>query len=140
MKSIVLARAAIVMATAAAAACGPQRDEVARVNSPDDAAAALIIREDVGGAAGSRGYLVYIVPERSQSKAGEPVVEASHCDGIHVEWLSRNTLSVRYQSTCEIFAFRNRWYDRVKDGDASARVKSVEIILDRDSAVDVTDH
>lgn len=140
MKSIVRARAAIVMAAAVTAACAPQREEVARVKSPDNSAVALIVREDAGGAAGSRAYLVYIVSERSQSDTAKLVVEASHCDGIQVLWLSRNELSVRYQPACEIFAFRNRWYNNDTGGDAFASAKNVEIVLDRENVLEATDN
>lgn len=140
MKPAVRARAVSVIAVAATAACAPQREEVARVNSPDDSAVALIVREDEGGAAGSRAYLIYIVSGRSKSDTARLVVEASHCDGIQVLWVSRNELSVRYQPACEILSFRNRWYNNDAGDDALAYSKNVEIVLDRESVSDATDY
>lgn len=114
-----------------AVACSSDQSEIIRTVSPDSAIAAIVIREDSGGAAGSRAYFVYLQSANRRSRSDSPVISATHCESLKPVWKSASTLQVEYSSDCSIFGFKNHWYDVSDDVDDRSTDLTVEIVLIR---------
>jgi hypothetical protein len=112
-------------------ACSSQRTELARVVSPDQSTVATLVREDAGGAAGSRMFYVYLENARDKNPKDNPSFSAAHCDGIRVAWEGNQKLRLEYQPSCDVRQFRNLWYARSSVSDEQMQEPAVEIVLVR---------
>jgi len=72
---------------------------------------------------------IYVNDQNAPLNLDKPVFSAVGCDRVSVEWANDYTLQIRYETTCVIYQFTNRWY-RPSDV-AVGRPNPVEIILIR---------
>ena len=123
-------KSSCVVAMLLIAACSTQRTELTRVISPDNSTVALLIREDSGGAAGSRILHVYLADIQDREPKGKPSFSATRCDEVNLIWGDARKLHVEYQQSCNIRRFHNKWYLRFSS-DEELEKSIVEIILVR---------
>lgn len=112
-------------------ACSSKTTEVSRATSPGNAISAVVVREDAGGAAGSRAYFVYLQSAGRKVRLESPVVSAARCESLRPVWRDAFTLEVRYSAGCRIFGFRNYWYDLSGQGKGNSTDLVVEVVLIR---------
>jgi hypothetical protein len=84
----------------------PVRTQLQRVESPDHAAAAILIEETPGFSIEPAGYRVYVAPARSTAEPKKPVLEGTSFKDLKMTWLAPNLLQISYSLGC-IGAFRN---------------------------------
>jgi hypothetical protein len=109
--------------------CSPQQKEVTRQNSPNRKLVAVLMESVSGDAAGSLHEDVYLNDRGLPLSLDKPVFSAAGCDHIGLEWLNDYTLQIRYETSCAIGHFTNRWF-RPSDI-AAGRPNPIEIILIR---------
>lgn len=112
-------------------ACSSEKTEVSRATSPGNAVSAVVVREDAGGAAGSRAYFVYLQSAAPKARLDSPVVSAARCELLQPVWRDASTLEVRYSAGCRIFGFKNYWYDLSGQGRDNSTDLVVEVVLIR---------
>jgi hypothetical protein len=131
MKTMTLSticRVALIAVLALFSGCSMERSEIARLDSPDHRATAVLVQEVGGGAAGSATYSLYLTDTEDQEMK-RPSFVASGCSGLSVEWMDTRILKLNYPSNCAIKQFVNLWYSRLDV--KNARRASVEIVLAR---------
>lgn len=134
LKMVAATRTASAVAVALfIAACSTQRSELARVVSPDQTVVATLVREDAGGAAGSRVFYVYLARIGSTPSRDGPTFTAVRCEGISLTWHGNRRLDLRYQPLCDVRQFRNHWYADSVARDDQLLQPSVEVVLVRDT-------
>jgi hypothetical protein len=109
--------------------CSADQKEIHRQSSPNQKLVAVLMESMVGGAAGSVKEDVYIGDRGVPLNLGKPVFSAASCDRLSFDWTNDYTLEIRYESTCAIDQFTNRWF-RPADL-AVGRPVPIEIILIR---------
>src|SRR5882757_6013286 len=87
-------------------ACSMERNEIARLLSPDSRATAVLVRDVGGGAAGSGVYSLYLT-EAADEKLKTSNFEATGCAGLFIAWMSPRVLKLSYPQGCEIKRFVN---------------------------------
>lgn len=112
-------------------ACSSEKTEVSRVTSPGNAISAVVVREDAGGAAGSRAYFVYLQGAGRKVRLESPVVSVARCESLQPVWRDASTLEVRYSAGCRIFGFKNYWYDLSGQSRDNSTGLVVEVVLIR---------
>jgi hypothetical protein len=112
-------------------ACSSEKKEVSRSTSPGNAISAVVVREDAGGAAGSRAYFVYLQSAGRKVRLESPVVSAARCESLEPVWRDTSTLEVRYPAGCRIFGFKNYWYDLSGQGSDNSTEIVIEVVLIR---------
>lgn len=112
-------------------ACSSEKTEVSRATSPGNAISAVVVREDAGGAAGSRAYFVYLQSAGRKVRLESPVVSAARCEALQPVWRDTSTLEVRYSAGCRIFGFKNYWYGLAGQGGDNSTDLVVEVVLVR---------
>lgn len=112
-------------------ACSSERTEISRVELPGNAISAVVMREDAGGAAGSRAYYVYVQSAGRKVRLESPVVSAARCESLQPVWRDASTLEVWYSAGCRIFGFKNYWYDLAGQGKDNSSDLVVEVVLIR---------
>jgi len=101
------------------------------VVSPDKAISAVVIREDAGGAAGSRAYFVYLQRAGRKPELKAPVFSATRCESLVPVWKDVSTMEIQYSADCRIFGFRNYWYDLSEYASIRFSDPIVEVVLIR---------
>ena len=104
-------------------------EELARQPSPNQELVAVMMETLTGGAAGSVYEDIYINDKGLPLNLKDPVLGAVGCDHLRIGWANDYTLEIRYESTCTIRHFTNRW-SRPSDV-AAGRPNPIEIILIR---------
>jgi hypothetical protein len=110
------------------AGCSAEQKELHRQSSPNQKLVAVLM-ESIVDAAGSERANIYINDQGLPLNLDKPIFSAVGCDGMSFEWLNDYTLQIRYETTCVINQFTNRWF-RPSDL-AVGRPVPVEIILMR---------
>jgi hypothetical protein len=122
-------RVLAVVAVSLLAGCSVKRSELGRTPSPDHQVAAVLVREDAGGAAGSTAYYLYLTDSQSKKELDHPNLIGTRCEGLAIAWRDNMTLQVGYDSKCVIRQFLNRWYS--SSGVSNGQPAYVEIVLTR---------
>jgi hypothetical protein len=112
-------------------ACTSEKTEVFRATLPGDAVSAVVVREDAGGAAGSRAYFVYLQSADRNVRLESPVVSATRCESLQLVWRDTSTLEVRYSAGCRIFGFKIYWYDAAARSRDNSTDPAIEVVLIR---------
>lgn len=106
--------------------------ELHRLQSPDKKVAAVLIREDGGGAAGTRTLYLYLIDTADDQDLKKPVLVATACDDLALVWSDARTLEIGYKPRCDIRQFTNRWWLPPPKTDPE-RIDAVEMVLRRGS-------
>jgi len=113
------------------AACAPHATTLERRTSPDNRFVASLVKENRGGAVGSQSYNIYLSTNGTNPKNERRVFGASHCETARFFWTADRKIVIQYSMDCEIYEFRNRWYEvSAYEGDPRG-IASVEILLMR---------
>ena len=114
---------------AALAGCAAEHKEVSRHPSPDQKLVAVLMESVTGQGSGSLRDEIYLNDQGVPLSLDTPVFSGIGCDGLSFAWVNDYTLQIRYQTTCAITHFTNRW-DRPSNI-AAGRPHPIEIILVR---------
>ena len=82
-----------------------------------------------GQGSGSLRDELYVGEKGVPLSLDKPIFSALSCDGVSYSWVNDYTLQIRYQTTCAITHFTNRW-DR-RSNIAAGRPNPIEVILVR---------
>jgi hypothetical protein len=121
--------AASLLLLLALAGCSGERREINRHISPNQKLTAVLMESATGGAAGSVLQDIYISDQGAALNLDKPVFSGAGCERLSFDWANDYTLQIRYESTCAIGHFTNRWF-RPADL-AVGRPVPVEIVLIR---------
>jgi hypothetical protein len=109
--------------------CSAQQKELSRRITPNQKLVAVALESILTDAAGSVRENIYINDQGLPLNLDKPVFSAVGCERVSFDWANDYTLQIRYETTCVINEFTNRWY-RPSDL-AVGRTNPVEIILIR---------
>ena len=128
MKTLLAVGASILLLTGLAG-CSAQQKELSRQISPNQKLVAVLMESITGGNGGSVREDIYVNDQGVPLSLDKPVFSAVGCDHVGFEWVNDYTLRIRYETTCAITQFTNRW-SRPSDV-AAGRPNPIEIILVR---------
>ena len=128
MKTL-LAHGASILLFVASAGCSSEQKELRRQISPNQKLVAILMESILKDAAGSVREDIYVNDQGVPPNLDKPVFSAVGCDHVTPEWVNDYTLQIRYETTCVIDQFMNRWH-RPSDV-AAGRPNPIEIILIR---------
>jgi len=128
MKTLLAVGASILLLTGLAG-CSAQQKERSRQISPNQKLVAVLMESITGGNGGSVREDIYVNDQGVPLSLDKPVFSAVGCDHVGFEWVNDYTLRIRYETTCAITQFTNRW-SRPSDV-AAGRLNPIEIILFR---------
>jgi hypothetical protein len=128
MKTLLAVGASILLLTGLAG-CSAQQKELSRQISPNQRLVAVLMESITGGSGGSVREDIYVNDQGVPLSLDKPVFSAVGCDHVDFEWVNDYTLRIRYETTCAITQFTNRW-SRPSDV-AAGRPNPIEIILVR---------
>jgi hypothetical protein len=111
------------------AGCSAEQKEISRQNSPNQKLVAVLMESISSGAGGAVHEDIYVNDQGIPLNLDKPVFGAIGCDPVSFEWLNDYTLQIRYETTCVITQFTNRW-SRPSDV-AAGRPNPIEIVLAR---------
>jgi hypothetical protein len=111
------------------AGCSADQKELRRQISPDQKLVAVLMESITGGPGGAVHEDIYVNDQGVPLNLDKPVFSAVGCDQLTLEWANDYTLEIRYETTCAILQFTNRW-SRPSDV-AVGRPNPIEIILIR---------
>jgi hypothetical protein len=111
------------------AGCSAEQKEISRQNSPNQKLVAVLMESISRGAGGAVHEDIYVNDQGIPLNLDKPVFGAIGCDPVSFEWLNDYTLQIRYETTCVITQFTNRW-SRPSDV-AAGRPNPSEIVLAR---------
>ena len=120
---------ASILLLAGLGACSAEQKELSRKSSPDQKLVAVLAESILKDSAGSVREEIYVNDQGVPLNLDKPVFTAVGCDRVSFEWANDYTLQIRYETTCVINQFTNRWY-RPSDV-AVGRANPIEIILIR---------
>jgi hypothetical protein len=109
--------------------CSAEQKELRRQISPNQKLVAVLMESLVKNAAGSVQENVYVNDQGLPLNLDKPVFSAVGCDRVSFDWVNDYTLQIRYETTCVINQFTNRW-SRPSDV-AVGRPNPIEIVLVR---------
>lgn len=92
------------------AACSTRKEEINRLPSPDGKVTAVLVREDGGGAAGTRVLYLYLVESSDHETLDDPILTAVACDDLKLTWSDAQTLTIGYKPRCVVRGFTSSWY------------------------------
>jgi hypothetical protein len=107
-------------------ACSAKQKELGRQISPNQKLVAVLMS---GGTAGLVQQDIYLNNQGVALNRDNPVFSAVGCDHLSLEWENDYTLRIRYETTCAINHFTNRW-DR-RSNVAAGRPNPIGIVLIR---------
>ena len=128
MKTLLEVGTSILLLTGLAG-CSAQQKELSRQISPNQKLVAVLMESITGGNGGSVRENIYVNDQGVPLSLDRPVFSAVGCDHVGFEWVNDYTLRIRYETTCAITQFTNRW-SRPSDL-AAGRPNPIEIILVR---------
>ncbi len=106
--------------------CSPEHKELHRQASPDQKLVAVLMESLSAGAVHAD---IYVNDQGIPLNLDKPVFSAVGCDRVSFDWANDYTLQIRYETTCVIDQFTNRW---ARPSDAAVgRPNPIEIILIR---------
>jgi hypothetical protein len=114
---------------AALEGCSPQQKELRRQTSPNQKLVAVLTESLLKDATGSVREDIYVNDQGLPLNLDTPVFSAVGCERVSFEWTNDYTLTIRYETTCAINQFTNRW-SRPSDV-AVGRPNPIEIVLIR---------
>ena len=109
--------------------CSPQQKELRRQTSPNQKLVAVLTESLLKDATGSVREDIYVNDQGLPLNLDTPVFSAVGCERVSFEWTNDYTLTIRYETTCAINQFTNRW-SRPSDV-AVGRPNPIEIVLIR---------
>ena len=124
-----LAHSVSILLFAGLAGCSAEQKELSRQISPNQKLVAVLMESIAGGGEGSVHEDIFVNDQGVPLNLDKPVFRAVGCDRVALEWLNDYTLQIRYETTCAILQFTNRW-SRPSDV-AVGRPNPIEIVLIR---------
>lgn len=109
--------------------CSAEQKELHRQISPNQKLVAVLMESILNDAAGSVREDIYVGDQGLPLNLDKPVFSAVGCDHLSFDWANDYTLQIRYETTCVINQFTNRW-SRPSDV-AVGRPNPIEVVLIR---------